>query len=113
LMSLVRVATELGHRSVAVQVLNQIAQHLAQESTFYPTEPFLAVSAAAENIDPDDRLADWCLASILAAKEKSQAFSSYFTGQAALPGIERFLELGYPDDEMRRRSNLIRQRFNL
>ncbi|WP_161957570.1 FkbM family methyltransferase [Mariprofundus sp. EBB-1] len=111
LMTLTRIASELGHRGVAVQVLNQIAQHLEQEKIFIPSEPFLAVSSTAEHLNPDNRLLDWSLATVLASKEKRQAFSSYFTGQSSLPEIERFLSLGFHDEEMIRRKDLIRQRF--
>ncbi len=111
LMSLARVATELGQRSVAVQILNQMAQFFGQQNTIHLTEPFLAVSNEVESIAPDGRTGDWCLAGILGAKEKLQAFSSYFTGKSSLDEINIFLQLGFPDAAMQRRQLLIQKRF--
>ena len=113
LLTLIRIAKELGKRNVAVQTLHQIIQHFIQESTFQISEPFLAVSPEAEVSNPEGRLAEWCLAWVLREREMLQAYSSYFTGQDSLPAIDHFLTLGFEDMEMARRSNLIRMRFNL
>jgi len=113
LISLARVATELGQREAAVQVLNQIAEHFQHDPNFIPAEPFLAVSKTWENTDPDHRLGDWCLAQVLAQREKLHAFSSYFTGTSSLPALDVIEKLDYADSEMSLRSDLIRQRFGL
>ncbi len=113
LMTLARVATELGQRVVAVQVLSQIIQMAKHESSVDASEPFLAASVMAESTDTDNRLDDWFLAMALATKEKLHSYTSYTLGQSPLPDIEKFLTMGYKDDAMQRRNDLIRLRFNL
>jgi len=110
LLTLARVATELGQRSAAVQILNEISKHFEQEPNFIPGEPFLAVSTMAEYANPQGRLGDWCLTQVLAQRERLQAFSSYFTGDTSLPSLNLFLQLGFEDTEMHRRCQLIKMR---
>lgn len=111
LMSLVRVATELGQRKVAVQILIEIYEHFKQHPNFLPDEPFLAVSKRAALIDPKDHIGEWALGQVLAEHERLHALSSYFTGNKSLPKLELIERLGYADAEMQRRKETIRLRF--
>jgi len=113
LFSLARMASELGNRAVAVNILNELAKHFEQNQQFNVDEPFLAVSARAADIDPKGMLGNWCLAQILAERERLHAFSSYFTNASSLPILDMIEQLDYPDPEMALRGNLIRQRFGL
>jgi len=113
IFSLARITTELGQRGAALKILNDIINHFVKEPQFTPDEPFLAVSTYAEKIDPSGHLNNWCFAQVLAQRERLQAFSSYFTGQTSLPALKLIRQLGFEDDDMRRRYILIQKRFSL
>ena len=113
LLSLARIASELGNRALAVNILNELARHFEEKQQFNVDEPFLAISARAAAIDPKDMLGNWCLAQILAERERLHAFSSYFTDASSLPILDIIERLDYPDPEMALRGDLIRQRFGL
>ncbi len=113
LLSLARIASELGNRAAAVNILNELARHFEENQHFNVDEPFLAISSRAADIDPKGMLGNWCLAQILAERERLHAFSSYFTDASSLPILDIIERLDYPDPEMALRGNLIRQRFGL
>ncbi len=110
LMTLARIAANLGYRSVAVHALNQVAVGFEQNPVFRPLEPFLTVSCTAEQVDMENRMADWALAQTLAERERLRAYSSYFTGEESLPSLELLEQLGFMDNHMRRRLKMIRMR---
>jgi len=110
LMSMVRIASELGHRQVAVALLNEIARNFEEHPNFHPDEPFLAVSARAATIDPGESIGEWAWGQVLAERERLQGFSSYVNGTASLPALEAIQALQYPDAEMARRQQLIKLR---
>ena len=111
LLSLARMATDLGRRAAAVQALNQFAEVISQEQKFNPAEPFLAASERAATTDPDGELANWCFAQALAERERLQAFSSYFTGSNSVSVLNMIANLNYDDVEMERRLDLINRRY--
>jgi len=111
LFSLARIITELGRRCEVLKILNDIASHFEKNLPFIPNEPFLAVSTYAERTNPEEHLNQWCLAQVLAQRERLQAFSSYFSGNRSLPVLERIRQLGFEDEDMHRRYLLIQQRF--
>jgi FkbM family methyltransferase len=113
MFSMARIAADMGRREAALNILNNIISQFEKEPQFIPDEPFLTVSAYAENIDPGDHLANWCFAQALAQRERRQAFSSYFTGQDSLPGLQMIRQLGFEDEDMRCRYMLIQKRFGL
>lgn len=107
LLTLTRIATDLGRREAAMQALNQVVETLSRELQFEPIEPFLAASEHAANIEPAGGLANWCLGQALAERERLQAFSSYFTGANSLSALNIIENLNYDDAEMGRRRELI------
>jgi hypothetical protein len=111
LLTLARIATDLGRRQAALQALNQFVEVLNREQKFEPVEPFLAASERAANIDPADQLANWCFAQALAERERLQAFSSYFTGTNSISVLNIIENLNYDDAEMGRRRELINRRY--
>ena len=111
LLTLARIATDLGRRSAAAQALHQFVEVISHEQKFNPVEPFLAASARAAAIDPAGELANWCLAQALAERERLQAFSSYFTGSGSVSALNIIANLNYQDAEMDRRRELIARRF--
>ena len=111
LLTLARIATDLGRRSAAAQALHQFVEVISSEQKFNPVEPFLAASERAAGIDPAGELANWCLAQALAERERLQAFSSYFTGSNSVSALNIIANLNYHDAEMNRRRDLIARRF--
>jgi hypothetical protein len=111
LLTLTRIATDLGRREAALQALNQFVDVLNREQTFEPVEPFLAASEHAATLDPAGQLANWCFAQALAERERLQAFSSYFTGADSKPVLNIIENLNYDDAEMGRRRELINRRY--
>lgn len=111
LLTLARIATDLGRREAAMQALNQFVDVLNREQTFEPVEPFLAASEHAANIDPAGELANWCFGQALAERERLQAFSSYFTGADSKSVLNIIENLNYDDAEMGRRRELINRRY--
>jgi hypothetical protein len=109
--SLVRVAAEIGERTVAVATLNLLGQSYARGSRPDLSEPFLPVSARFDTVVPGDDIHQWILASILETLEILSAYSSLFAGRGALPRLETIESLGYSSEEMRRRLQLVRLRF--
>jgi hypothetical protein len=51
----------------------------------------------------------WALAAVLAARERLQRFSCVFGNHDPAP-LARFLDLGYRDEEMARRLEIVTQR---
>jgi FkbM family methyltransferase len=108
--SLARVAAEFGERAIAANALGKLYQKYAQTCHFDMSEPFLAVSRRFDYVAPTGDIQRWFLASVLENLEKLSAFSSYFTGKAAMSRLEAIESLGYASEEMRRRLQLVRLR---
>jgi len=107
LLTLARIAADLGQRAAAVNLLNQVVEHIDQQRTFLPEEPFLATSEHASGIPTGGHLANWVLAQSLSERERLHAFSSYFTGVKVMPFLQIIRQLQYPDPEMYRRLHLV------
>lgn len=113
LQTLARVLLELGLRSSALKTINLLLSIFDSHQQLNMNEPFMPVSSKFDFIDPADQIGRWCLASILEQREKSQAFSSYFTGNATIKNLEHLRSLGFQAPEMERRRQLIKMRFGL
>jgi FkbM family methyltransferase len=112
LVSLARVATDFGARSLAVSALSWISNSIFNNGEINISEPFFAPNSRFDALapDPDD---NWYFAAVLEELEKLGAFSSFYTGSAALPRLELLRDLGFGSAEMERRLVLLQQRFNL
>jgi FkbM family methyltransferase len=113
--SLARVAFDYGARSVAVNALAQLCSSIFQQQQLSPAEPFLAPGVRFDSVSPPNQqsVANWVLAAALEELERSQAFSSYYTGNSSLRRLEMIRDLGFGSDEMKRRLLLIKQRFGV
>ena len=112
LASLGRVAREYGARAIAVAALGYLSETLAKGKGVHPAEPFLPPGKRFDAIRPRaEDLQGWILASVLEELERLNAFSSFFTGNAARERLERIASLGYASAEMQRRLLLVRTRF--
>jgi FkbM family methyltransferase len=107
LSSLGRVAAELGERQVAVDSFETLIQHLLEQGSFDPSEPFLAPRSRFDLLDPQGKLGDWFVAGLLEARETLGAYSTYYTGGSTLPRLQEIIRLGFASPEMKRRLRLV------
>ncbi len=113
LLSVARVAAELGHRMVAIQALDRLLRALEDEQPLELDEPFLSPCPRFDAIAPKDDLESWCLASVLEQLEMLVHYSSFYTQEASLPRLTYFQELGFPGPQMERRLALVQARAAL
>ena len=111
LASLARVAREYGARLTAVIALSQLYNLIHQRRHVDLSEPFLAPRKRFETVQPDDAVHNWISAAVLEELERSDSFSSFFTGAAARQRLETIRDLGFGSAEMVRRLSLLDQRF--
>lgn len=109
--SLARVAMELGERERAVQALARLKEGLQQGGQAQLEEPFLAPHPAYEAMEPGETPAAWLEAAALEAEECYGSFSTFFTGTAALPRLQRLQALGLATPAMGRRLALLQRRW--
>src|SRR3989344_3477511 len=112
LVSFVRIASEVGERMVAVNILKFVLKGIKPDTSDI-AEPFLPVSPGYDVIDPGENMGNWIAAAIIEQWEKLHAFSSYFTGTASLSMLETLKKSGLQSAEMERRRQLIRMRAGL
>jgi len=108
--SLARVAMELGERERAVQALARLKECLQQGGQAQLKEPFLAPHPAYEAIAPGETPDAWLEAATLEAEECYGSFSSFFTGTAALPRLQRLQALGLATPAMGHRLAMLQRR---
>ena len=111
LATLARVARDFGERSLAVETLNALTNHISKTSEINPREPFLLPSRRLESVPPGAGLADWIFTSILESLESFSAFSSFYTRTSAVKRLQMIQSLGFASPEMTRRLDLISKRF--
>lgn len=109
--SLVRVARDFGARSVAVNALQRLIEHILSQNPVLFTEPFLAISERFESIIPTENKVNWLLASALEELERLECFSSFYSGSDSRQRLELISELGFSSAEMKRRLTLLSKRF--
>jgi hypothetical protein len=113
LISLARIASEFGRRSIAVDTLGKALSEFRPGVRLHLGEPFLAASARHESLDPAGRVADWLFASLCEQLMKLHHFSSYYTGQDSLANLLALQATGFQSAEMDRRIDLIKARYSL
>jgi FkbM family methyltransferase len=111
LASLARAARDFGKRSQAVGALVQLCDGIARRGDADASEPFLAPCERFEAIPPGEDLWRWMLAAALEELERLGSFSSFYTGASARPRLDMIRDLGFGSAEMRRRLDLVQQRF--
>lgn len=113
LASLARVARDFGARTQAVAALQRLSNQIFERRQVDANEPFLAPSERFDAIPPGQAIGDWILAGLLEEFERLVAFSSFYTGTAALPRLEAIQSRGFGSAEMGRRLHLVQSRFGL
>ncbi len=112
LVSLARVARDLGSRQVAVQSLIEVLNRADKARGVDVGEPFLAPGPRFDVLPPGPHISNWVVASLLEELERLAAHSSYFIGDGSLERLAGISELGFGSDEMRRRKELVEKRFS-
>ena len=103
LLSLARMASDLGLRDNACEVLNLLFQHVTCSESLDFNETFLAPSAYFDRQDPGERLAEWCLAAIIDALEHNRASNVLASTQEDLERLELFERLGFQSERVQQR----------
>jgi hypothetical protein len=103
-MTLARLHAELGERRKALDVLEPLEAALVAGAA--PEGRCLAATSTFDAISPRGDLARWALASVIAARLRLASFSCVYGPHDPTP-YQRFLDLGYRDDEMARRLELV------
>ena len=111
LASLARIARDFGARSIAINALRALWSSFMQEKRVILDEPFLPASPRFDEIEPGDALGDWMIIGVAEELERSVAFSSFYPGRAAQKGLEIICKSNLAGPEMRRRLQLVRERF--
>ena len=112
LMSLVRVASDLGYREQADIVLSRLIEMMETGDNVSVDEPFLAISSHFEQIDPAHEVGNWCLVSLLETYEQNRPFI-HTDADISLGNLELLKTLPFFNPEMEQRRNFIRERLGL
>jgi FkbM family methyltransferase len=113
LMSLVRVASDLGYLDHADEILSRLIKMMETGDNVSIDEPFLALSSHFEKIDPDQEIGNWCLVSLLETYEQYQPFSAHFTADLSLANLDLLKTLPFYNPEMEQRRKFIQDRFDI
>jgi FkbM family methyltransferase len=111
LVSLARVAHDLGERAASVNALTSLLAHIHKEGVDV-SEPFLPPMERFDSIVPDADPARWLVAGVLEQLERRERFSSFYAGPNARERLEDIHALGLGSPEMARRLELVRERFS-
>jgi protein O-GlcNAc transferase len=111
LASLARVARACGERVQAVEALNALVGELQTGSRLDLYEPFLSPEPTFDSLTPAELAETWLEAAALSAIEQLSSFSGFYTGQDAIPRLERINSLGFILDPIYRRIQLVQQRY--
>ncbi len=112
LASLARVSREFGARSFSVSALQLLNDAIERQDRLDFSEPFLAPNGRFDQIPPTSDVTKWIEAAILEELERTQHFSSFYSGGQTIARLERIASLGMGSPEMARRLNLVRRRLD-
>jgi FkbM family methyltransferase len=107
-----RIIWELGQRSDCIEIMNKTLSLLERDTNWCFDIPFIPVSPAFENINPDRKYRAWTLASILAQLNEVFSFSSYFQPRESLAMIKQIKNLGFSTADLDRKEKLIEHAFD-
>lgn len=112
LVTFSRIAFDSGERSLGVKILFDLINRYSSNINYEFSELFLPASQRYDGITPDKGINGWLFSSILEQCIEKHAYSSYFTGGAALPLLEQLNKLGYMDENMQKRHMLVKSCFS-
>lgn len=110
LLTATRLAAEVGHRALAVEMARDALTTMRSGATNLYGEPFLLPDSSFEAVRPTGPVEGLVLYATLTAHERLRAFSSFFTAVDGLTELRLAALLGYSDGEMSRRLTLVEQR---
>ena len=113
LATLSRIAIEAGERVMGVRILGNLINEYHDNLNFEINEPFLPAMAKYENINPGENITAWFFSSILEQYIVMHAYSTYFSQRQTLPLFSILEQLGFLDEDMLNRKNLIQSVFPL
>jgi len=116
LCTLARIARELGYREKTIKALNILVNYIHQTNKVEFGEPFILPSSRFDSIKLDSfekELPNFIFGLTLHTLEMNDSYSSFYTGKNSLGRLDAIKGIGIIDDEIDRRINLIRKRFNL
>ncbi len=113
LMSLVRVASDMGNQERANIVLSRLIKMMETGDNVSVEEPFLAISSHFEQIDPAQEIGNWCLVSLIETYEQKQPLSEHAEADISLGNLELLKTLPFYNPEMEQRRKFIRGKFGL
>lgn len=114
LCSLARISGDLGLRSTQVAALIQLRDNIYKDKNFELGEIFLLPQKNQENDSLKNwgsEISNWMLSNILTTIEKKEEYSSYYSQNRNLDQLRQIKALGYDDEEINRRINLIETKF--
>jgi FkbM family methyltransferase len=107
-----RIAFDAGERFLGAKILLGLIKRHDNNLDFEITEPFLPVSLKYDTIDPNNNMKEWLFSSVLEQFITKHVFSSYYEGSKSLPLLDMLGRLGFMDEEMQRRENMIKSCFS-
>ncbi|MES2206870.1 MAG: hypothetical protein V4525_08750 [Pseudomonadota bacterium] len=112
-VTLVRILVDLGKRADAVNLLTHLCTKLDASAPIIIDEPFVAISDSLAPCSTLEQLGRLVFADLLYQREKLRMFSSYFTGAEILNVLQAIESAGLGNAYLRKRQELIRERFAL
>ena len=107
-----RIAFDSGERSLGVKILNDLINKYKNNLNFEVTEPVLPVSSKYDSICPNGNIKEWLFSSILEQYISKHHHSTYFTRRTSLPLFKKLRKLGYMDDDMKKKEEMIKNIFS-
>ncbi len=111
LSTFARIAFDVGERAIGVNIVTSIINQVGTQLNILVKEPILPANSKYDDIKPKGNIEEWLFASILEAFIINHAFSSYFTGNNSLSAIEQLDRYGYMNDEIKRRYDVMKRKF--
>ena len=111
LVTIARLAWELGLRETAVGALQTAVEWFSHGEGLALDEPFLVPCPRFDQIRIPSNELTWCFGAVLEQFESQRNFSSYYEGRGSRPFLTSLSQLGFLGDTMRQRQELIDARF--
>ncbi len=111
--TLARVASELGERQFAVNILINAINTIRQSDPGDAGQPFLPASPVFDSIAPGETPQQWLFASLLDQNARLAIYSTYFMSADFLQPLNALRDTGFERPEMARRRQLIGIRAQL
>ncbi len=109
LVTFSRIFIDAGKRALGVKILYYIIKHFGSVSAHKFNELFLPAEKRYEEIISIENIYLWALSSVIEQAIKKCCYSACYNPQTILPLFKRLEKLGYMNEEMHRRYELLKQ----